>query len=62
MKITNPHELVGKEVFNRAMDKGINISSFVDIELRRYLALIEGKSTNQNKSVDLSVFIPVFSC
>ena len=30
----------------KAREKKINISSFVGIELRRYLALIEGKNTN----------------
>ncbi len=34
------------EVFNKAKGMGINISSFLDIELRRYLALIEGKALN----------------
>ncbi len=34
---------IEEEVFNKAKAKGINISSFVDIELRRFLALTEGK-------------------
>ncbi|MCK4830174.1 type II toxin-antitoxin system CcdA family antitoxin, partial [bacterium] len=32
---------ISKDLLKKAREKEINISSFVDIELRRYLALIE---------------------
>ena len=38
---------ISKDVLKKAREKEINISSFVDIELRRYLALLEGKQSNK---------------
>ena len=41
---------ISKELLKKARKHEINISSFLDIELRRYIALIEGKHTkNQSK-------------
>ena len=37
---------ISKDLLKQAREKEINISSFVDIELRRYLALLEAKSIN----------------
>jgi post-segregation antitoxin (ccd killing protein) len=34
---------ISKDLLKKAREKEVNISSFVDIELRRYLALTEGK-------------------
>jgi post-segregation antitoxin (ccd killing protein) len=39
---------ISKDLLKKAREKEINISSFVDIELRRYLALIEERKTNDN--------------
>ncbi len=33
---------ISKDLLKKAREKEINISSFVDIELRRYIAFIEG--------------------
>jgi len=41
---------ISKDLLKKAREKEINISSFVDIELRRYLALIEGKGSNDSNS------------
>ena len=46
---------ISKDLLKKAREKEINISSFVDIELRRYLALIEGNTT-RNSSNGLSRF------
>ena len=35
---------IDKDLLNKAKKHRVSISSFLDIELRRYLALIEGKS------------------
>ena|GEM_PF-4088520 len=35
---------ISKDLLKKARDMEINISSFVDLELRRYIALIEGKT------------------
>ena len=42
---------ISKDLLKKAREKEINISSFVDIELRRYLALIEGRVSTK-KSLD----------
>ena len=39
---------ISKDLLKKARDKEVNISSFVDIELRRFLALIEGKTINDS--------------
>ena len=36
---------IDKKLLDKAKHHRVSISSFLDIELRRYLALIEGKST-----------------
>ena len=41
---------ISKDLLKKAREKEINISSFVDIELRRYLALIEGGVSNKKES------------
>ena len=44
---------IDKELLDKAKQHRVSISSFLDIELRRYLALIEGKSnTYQNEKKD----------
>ena len=40
---------ISKDLLKQAREKEINISSFVDIELRRYLALIEGKQCSEDE-------------
>ena len=40
--------IISKELLKKAREKEVNISSFVDIELRRFLALIEGKTINDS--------------
>ncbi len=37
---------ISRDLLKKARDNEVNISSFVDIELRRFLALIEGKTIN----------------
>jgi hypothetical protein len=39
---------ISKDLLKKARDNEVNISSFVDIELRRFLALIEGKTINDS--------------
>ncbi len=40
---------INKDLLKKAKHHSISISSFLDIELRRYIALIEGKQTNPHK-------------
>ena len=37
---------ISKDLLKQAKEREINISAFVDIELRRYIALIENKKIN----------------
>ena len=37
---------INKNLLKKAKEHSIRISSFLDIELRRYIAFIEGKQTN----------------
>ena len=37
---------INKDLLKKAKEHSISISSFLDIELRRYIALIEGKQSN----------------
>ena len=37
---------INKDLLKKAKEHSISISSFLDIKLREYLALIEGKQTN----------------
>ena len=39
---------VDKDLLNKAREKNISISSFLDIELRRYIALVNGKTLNNS--------------
>ena len=39
---------IDKELLDRARKQNVGISSFLDIELRRYLAIIEGKYIVKN--------------
>lgn len=39
---------ISKNLLKKAREQEVNISSFVDIELRRFLALIEGKTINDS--------------
>jgi hypothetical protein len=39
--------IIDKELLQRAKKNNVQISSFLNIELRRYLALIELKTTNK---------------
>ena len=41
---------INKDLLKKARKHEINISSFLDIELRRYLAFIEGKHSNPSQS------------
>jgi len=43
----------GYYLLKQAKKHGINVSSFLDIELRRYIAFIEGKYGNKCSSEDL---------
>ena len=43
---------IEEELLRKAKKHGINVSAFLDIELRKYIALIEGKLGN-NPSKDL---------
>ncbi len=38
---------ISKDLLKKAREKEINISSFVDIELRRYIALIDSGVSNK---------------
>ena len=63
---------INKDLLEKAKVHNISISSFLDIELRRYIAFIEGNQWNhsqydkksvgtkdkENKSMDLSGFEP----
>jgi len=40
---------ISKDLLKNAREREINISSFVDIELRRYIALLEGKTYHISK-------------
>ena len=39
---------ISKDLLKKARENEVNISSFVDIELRRFIALIEGKTINDS--------------
>jgi hypothetical protein len=41
---------ISKDLLEKARKKEINISSFLDIELRRYLAFIEGNVSSSTSS------------
>ncbi len=41
---------ISKDLLKQAREKEVNISSFVDIKLREYIALIEGNYTSQQQS------------
>ena len=41
---------INKELLKKAKEHNISISSFLDIELRRYIALIEGKCSDKSNS------------
>ena len=41
---------INKDLLKKAKKHGISISSFLDIELRRYIAFIEGKQNNSLSS------------
>ena len=40
---------INKDLLKKAKQYDISISSFLDIELRRYLAFIEGKTHSESK-------------
>ena len=42
--------LVNEDLVKKAREHGINLSAFLDIELRRYLALIESKPAEKNET------------
>ena len=39
---------ISRDLLKKARENEVNISSFVDIELRRFIALIEGKTINDS--------------
>ena len=45
---------LNEDVFKKAKKYNIIISSFLEIKLREYIALIEGKTQNQQKVFDTS--------
>ena len=45
---------INKDLLKKAKEHNISISSFLDIELRRYIALIEGKQSNSTSSLILN--------
>ncbi len=44
---------IEETLLKKAKKYGINVSAFLDIELRKYIALIEGKLGNNVSSEDL---------
>ena len=57
MKKTRTTITIDIDLLRRGKKNRISISSFLDIELRKYLAVIEGKSRNQQEVFDTSFFI-----
>ena len=41
---------IDEDVLKKAKEHGINVSAFLEIKLREYLALIEGKHNNSSLS------------
>ena len=52
MKKRHLNLLVSENLIKRAREHNINISSFLEIRLQEYLALIDGKQVNSTPYVD----------
>ncbi len=53
---------VNKDLIKKARNQGMNISSFLEIRLNEYFALLEGNSQNNQKEVFGTAFFKKAEC